>query len=67
MRITPKVFAICHCEKISIETCVHYRLILTCMALTMTLGKKVIGYLRMLNKARATNALLAVNSFPVKT
>ena len=37
------------------------------MVLTMTLGKKVIGYLRMLNKARATNALLAVNSFPVKT
>lgn len=67
MSITPKVFAICQCEKISRETCVHYSLILTCMVLTMTLGKKVIGYLRMLNKARATNALLAVNSFPVKT
>ena len=67
MSITSKVFAICQCEKISIETCVDYSLILTCMVLTMTLGKKVIGYLRMLNKARATNALLAVNSFPVKT
>ena len=35
--------------------------------LIITLGNMVMGYLKMLNSDSATNALLAVNSFPVKT
>ena len=33
----------------------------------MTFGRKVMGYRKILNSERATNALLAVNSLPVKT